>query len=202
MSEVGFCISNSEHPGSWQIVWSVGGVDVGDPVPLPVSTVKQLRGRLGELGRLFEGRGAGGDGRRPIVAAAALETVGQELCDACCASVWGEVQPRLAGGSHRLLIQSTVAEALNLPWELLPLGYDQSPLGCDKSWLLYRTPLANLGSAVAAGGGPLRILFLASAPREQDQLDGAADKAAIQPVKVRSRYLLDRTCSDATSRGR
>jgi len=41
-----------------------------------------------------------------------------------------------------------------------------------------------------------------NAGKDRYRLDGAADKAAIQPVKVRSRYLLDRTCSDATSRGR
>ena len=84
------------------------------------------------------------------------------------------VTARLAfSGPHRLVVQSADHHVLNLPWELVELEPDR-PVGCDAAWALCRSPVTGQGRMEAGGPlrpGPLRILFLASAPTDQAQLD-------------------------------
>ena len=78
-----------------------------------------------------------------------------------------------------MVVQSADHDVLNLPWELVELDRDR-PVGCDAAWSLCRSPLT--GQLEAGGSlrpGPLRILFLASAPTDEAQLDYEREEDAM-----------------------
>ncbi|HEY1379180.1 MAG TPA: CHAT domain-containing protein, partial [Gemmataceae bacterium] len=168
----------AEDAASWQLTWSLDGRSLADTPMVPANATRALH-RLGrELVDAFSARSADGFARLPFVPASAVRDVGRELFDLCCKPVWDGVQ--LDGGGHRLMVQSRVPAALNLPWELLPLAADGGPVGCDPAWRLYRTPLADvLDAGRPDRPGPLRILFLAAAPEDQHALDYEKEEDAI-----------------------
>ena len=67
---------------------------------------------------------------------------------------------------------------LNLPWELVELAPDL-PVGCDAASAGRSPSMDATAAAVAFRPGPLRILFLASAPTDQGQLDFEREEDAM-----------------------
>ncbi|HMH48714.1 MAG TPA: tetratricopeptide repeat protein [Candidatus Acidoferrum sp.] len=104
--------------------------------------------------------------------------MGRVLFDTWFAPVWDTLGPRVRSGQHSLLIQSAEPAVLNLPWELVELG-DGLPLGCDAGWSLRRTSLPALAFNTSFDPGPLRIVFLASAPLDLAQLDFEREEDAM-----------------------
>src|SRR5262249_30037390 len=94
--------------------------------------------------------------------------------------VWQPWQAGRASGLHELLVRSTDRRVLNLPWELVEL-LPGVPLGCDAAWALRRTSLGRLAPRPQRlEPGPLRILFLASAPSDLPALDHEHEEDAIR----------------------
>ena len=114
---------------------------------------------------LFERHG------RPVVTADGLASMGTALFDHWLAPVWDrvdeELKKRPLNSTRRLVIASDESEVLNLPWELLRLpGRDF--LGFDARFGIRRVP--GYANGLRSGPSalrprPLRILFLACAPR-------------------------------------
>src|SRR5262245_37455432 len=128
----------SAHAGGWQFQWHQEGAPLGDPVKVPAHAANQL-GYLGStIAQAFEHRSPDGFARLPLVAPAALDHTGVQLRDLCC----GPVTAQLAdtAGPQRLMVVSNLPAALNLPWELLPVGGNGERLGCHKHWGVFRSP--------------------------------------------------------------
>ncbi|MCH8806631.1 MAG: CHAT domain-containing protein [Planctomycetes bacterium] len=136
-------------------------------------------------------------GRRPMVKPEALHFLGREMHDLWIAPVWRELESRLAPGNRTLVIRTTDATALNLPWELIELD-GGGPLGCDPAWRLLRTPLDRLSPAAPARPGPLRVLFLAAAPTDQAQLDFEREEDAISTICGRVKDVVLRIVDSGT----
>src|SRR5262249_50825862 len=125
------------NAGGWRFQWHHDGSPVGKPVEIPGHAADQL-GYLGSANApAFAHRSAHGCARLPLRARAPLDHPGVHLRDLCC----GPVAPLLtdAAGPHRLTVASDEPAALNLPWELLPVGGGER-LGCHKQWGVFRTP--------------------------------------------------------------
>ncbi|MEJ7640083.1 MAG: CHAT domain-containing protein, partial [Singulisphaera sp.] len=150
----------------------------------PISVAGPAVRSIADLSRRFLGLFEQGDraeqGLRPFIEPDALRAMGRELFATWFEPAWRAIEARLAStGPHRLVVQSADHEVLNLPWELVELDADR-PVGCDAAWALCRSPLTG---RLEAGGplrpGPLRILFLASAPTDQAQLDYEREEDAM-----------------------
>jgi len=118
---------------------------------------------------LFEHRG-----QSPQIAADNLKALGTQLFDLWLAPVWDKVKAKVPVGARRLLvIASDVPDVLNLPWELLrPAG--EEFIGLDGRFGIRRFPWPDRTLAPFADElppRPLRILFMACAPKEQPQLN-------------------------------
>ena len=167
----------SAHAGGWRFQWHQDGAAIGGPVDLSAHEANQL-GSLGStIAQAFEHRGRDGFGRLPLVPVAALDDLGVQLRDLCC----GPVAVPLADGAstHRLTVVSGLPAALNLPWELLPVGGGGERLGCHKAWGVFRAPAEAPSPPPLRRGRPLRILFLAAAPTDQPALDYEKEEEAI-----------------------
>ncbi|MGO9464537.1 MAG: hypothetical protein ACLQIB_32940 [Isosphaeraceae bacterium] len=160
----------------WHLQWYQDLASIGEAVDVPVHLANQL-GYVGSaIAQAFAHRGSDGFGRLPLLPRAALDHTGVELRDFCCAPV---AELLNAPGPHRLTVVSDEARALNLPWELLPVGGER--LGCTTRWGIFRTPQKNVPpSPLLDRRGPaLRIVFLAAAPQDQVALDYEKDEEAI-----------------------
>jgi hypothetical protein len=167
----------SAHAGGWRFQWHQDGAPVGEPVDVPAHAAKQLSSLGGAIAQAFEHRSADGFARLPLVHTAALDDLGRQLRDRCC----GPITEQLAdgAGAHRLTVVSDEPAALNLPWELLPVGGNGERIGCHKRWGVFRTPAKVPSPPLMQRGGPLRILFLAAAPTDQKALDYEKEEEAI-----------------------
>uniref|UniRef100_UPI001C6EF935 CHAT domain-containing protein n=1 Tax=Paludisphaera rhizosphaerae TaxID=2711216 RepID=UPI001C6EF935 len=169
------CDQSVGGTGQW---WS--GTDrIGEPIRFSALDAQ----RQAEMGRrfleLFESGTASGRGVRPLVEPELLAAMGRLLSETWFRPVWDGVKSRIASTTNQLMIQSSHSDVLNLPWELVELETGAS-IGCDPSWSLYRSPLnapSPTGGPLRAG--PLRVLFLASAPVDQGQLDYDREEDAI-----------------------
>ena len=110
----------------------------------------------------------------PQIAADNLKALGTQLFDLWLAPVWDKVRAKVPVGARRLLvIASDVPDVLNLPWELLRPA-DGDFIGLDGKFGIRRFPWPDRMLAPFAGElppRPLRILFMACAPKEQQQLN-------------------------------
>jgi tetratricopeptide (TPR) repeat protein len=110
----------------------------------------------------------------PQIAADNLKALGTQLFDVWLAPVWDKVKDKVPSGARRLLvIASDVPDVLNLPWELLR-PTDGDFIGLDGKFGIRRLPWHDRRLAPFAGElppRPLRILFMACAPKEQQQLN-------------------------------
>ncbi|MCK4342290.1 MAG: tetratricopeptide repeat protein [Phycisphaerae bacterium] len=182
-----------DHEG-WRAEWYLGEKVIGQPIPIDGDAARALLDENRRLSELFEQR------RRPLTEPGYLYALGRMMFEHWFQPVWETVAAQLGTGPRSLLIRSNVAagprtgrnvaagprtgrspdrEILNLPWELVELVPDL-PLGCDPNWTLRRTPLARLQpNGERLTPGPLRILFLAAAPTDQDHLDYEREEDAI-----------------------
>lgn len=111
-----------------------------------------------------------------------LKLLGGQLFEIWLASAWSTIAVRLQPGMRRVLvIASEVPEILNLPWELIsPAGGNF--IGLDPKFTVRRLPKGD--SLLAAANAslpprPLRILFMACAPRDEAQLEFEREEEAI-----------------------
>lgn len=103
--------------------------------------------------------------------ASQIRSIGDSLFTMWLSPFWSEIAAR-ADSHRRFTVLSESAEVLNLPWELLCLpgiGF----LGLDPRFSIRRQPtlcqLPDIGRRLPAR--PLRVLFTACAPQDQDSLD-------------------------------
>src|SRR5215472_4190361 len=127
--------------------------------------VRELSTRYGSL---FEQH------RLPQLAREEQAAIGAQLFELWLAPTWQKLSVKLALGDQRILvIASDRASVLNLPWELLrPAGGEA--VGADAKWSLRRLPWADRQLEAADGplpAGPLKVLYMVSAPTDQDELD-------------------------------
>jgi hypothetical protein len=127
--------------------------------------VRELSIRYGSL---FEQR------RLPQLARQEQEAMGAQLFELWLAPSWQKLSAKLSLGDQRILvIASGRAAVLNLPWELLRPAVGEA-IGADAKWSLRRLPWADKQLEPADGqlpGGPLKVLYIVSAPTDQDELD-------------------------------
>jgi len=120
--------------------------------------------------------------RLPQLANEALQSLGGELFAAWLADAWeGVIAALRPGARRRLVIASEVPAVLNLPWELLRLP-DGGFVGLSPRFSVRRQPWS--GAPRPAGEGPLpplplRVLFIACAPRDQAPLDYEREEQAL-----------------------
>ena len=156
----------------------------GGPAGEPISVVGQAARSMEDLSQrflgLFEEGGPAEQKTRPFTEPEALRALGRQLFATWFEPAWPAIKAQLAStGPHQLVLQSADHDVLNLPWELVELDPNR-PVGCDAAWSLCRSPLT--GQLEAGGSlrpGPLRILFLASAPTDEAQLDYEREEDAM-----------------------
>ena len=171
---------DKKSPSEWSAIWDVDGSQLGEPTSLPGQAVAGIRDFVRQFESTFGRTNHQGLGVRPMFPVGVLDDLGQRLLETT-----SDEQQRLAllqagvAGSQ-LTIRSQDADALNLPWELLPLGEDASAICCQKDWAIWRAP-ADGGEfpTAASPAGPLRILFMASAPVDQVALDYDREEDAL-----------------------
>ena len=144
--------------------WSVDDRPIGEPIEV----AEPMAGAVDEVGRRFQA--LFGEETRPVDDPESLRAIGRTLFDAWFAPAWPAIMASPAtNGPRELILRSHDPALLDLPWELVELT-PGLPIGCDAAWSLRRasTPDASPGKPKP---GPLRVLFLAAAPIDQDQLD-------------------------------
>jgi tetratricopeptide (TPR) repeat protein len=111
-----------------------------------------------------------------------LRVLGGQLFNLWLKGAWPEIVARLQPGARRVLvIASVVPEILNLPWELICIESGNF-IGLDSKFTIRRlpkkdSPLARANTSLPPR--PLRILFMACAPREEAQLEFEREEEAI-----------------------
>ena len=160
--------------------WFVEGRPAGEPISVVGQAARSMEDLSQRFLRLFEQGGPAEQKTRPFTEPEALRALGRQLFATWFEPAWPAIKAQLAStGPHQLVLQSADHDVLNLPWELVELDPDR-PVGCDAAWSLCRSPLT--GQLEAGGSlrpGPLRILFLASAPTDQAQLDHEREEDAM-----------------------
>lgn len=121
----------------------------------------------------------------PRLASDALKTVGAELFNLWLARVWDKIKEKCPPGSGRLLaVASDVADVLNLPWELLrPTGGEF--VGLDAKFNVRRLPWHDRRPVAFDGAlrpRPLRVFFMACAPKDQHPLDYEREEESLLKV--------------------
>jgi hypothetical protein len=122
----------SAPSGGWDVRWHVDGQDVGPVLAIPPVLVRDL----GQLNPIYDPAPDPPDSRsarrgRPFLPVEAVGAIGQQFLQAVCGEIWSEIHPRLTPGPTDLLIRTDLPAALNLPWELLPIGAGGKPVGTD-----------------------------------------------------------------------
>lgn len=178
--------SDTVDANAWQAVWTCDGAVIGDPVTLAESSVKSMQDFTMQFDRVFSRTTNDGFAVRPLLPAAALEDLGRRLLEVASGKqqvLNNTIADSTTDEVHQITIRSDQAEALNLPWELLPHGPNGAVIGCDRRWSVFRTGIddsVDMRQPVPAG--PLRILFMAAAPRDQKPLDYEKEEDAILSV--------------------
>ena len=115
----------------------------------------------------------------------ALRQLGEALFSVLLGSHWSQLDLKAPGSEEQFVVFSDIPWILNLPWELLrPPGEDF--LGVDLHFGMRRVLwYPQDGRSLEKWTGtlrprPLRILFAASAPVDQDQLDYEREEEAIR----------------------
>ncbi|APZ90775.1 tetratricopeptide repeat protein [Fuerstiella marisgermanici] len=166
--------TSTPHDAPWLAEWSVDGSSVGQAIELQADAVKSVRDFAKQFERVFGRTTADGFGVRPLFPNGVLNDLGNRLLDIAGGDLRDQLNAHLdesVDADRRLVIRSEQSEALNLPWELLPLGNGGTAVGCDKRWAVYRTPIGESAVPEPSPAGPLRILFMAASPIDQKPLD-------------------------------
>jgi tetratricopeptide (TPR) repeat protein len=129
---------------------------------------RMVRDLSRQYGQLFEQR------RMPQLARETLAGIGTELFRLWLGPHWEKLSQTLKPGEPRtLVIASGLSSVLNLPWELLRPA-DGEAIGTNGNWGLRRLPWFDRTLEAGNGelpAGPLRVLYMVSAPRDQAELD-------------------------------
>jgi hypothetical protein len=145
----------------------LNGTVVASNQALTPAQSKAVRDLSQQYGQLFEQR------RLPQLTRETLAGIGAQLFDFWLAPTWPTLSSKLGLGPRTLVVASASAAVLNLPWELLrPNGGEA--IGADARWGLRRLPWAEQELAEVNGAlppGPLRVLYMVSAPQDQAELD-------------------------------
>lgn len=118
----------------------------------------------------------------PVLLQTELKVLGAELFNLWLKGAWPQISQRLKPGARRtLVIASDLADILNLPWKLIRPAADNFA-GLDPKFTIRRLPskdksIAEFASALRPR--PVRILFMACAPREDAQLDFEREEQAV-----------------------
>ena len=147
--------------------WYVGDTPVGGFISLEPTGSKTLEVGNRDFLAIFEAHD-----RRPTVVPEQLRSIGHALSDLWVAPALKHLRPGIdAPGPHSWTIRSDDPAVLDLAWELVEFS-PGLPVGCDPAWSVSRASLATAASnGHALRPGPLRVLFLAAAPTDQDHLD-------------------------------
>jgi len=111
--------------------------------------------------------------RPPVLSPDSQAIMGEQLFKILLSSHWDEIKKKIIIGSRRVLvIASPASDVLNLPWELLRPPGDRH-LGIDPRFSIRRLPSAKEMPRFEGDlrPRPLRLLFMACAPIDQDPLD-------------------------------
>jgi hypothetical protein len=144
------------------------GVMISSNQDLSIEQTRSVRELSRQYGQLFEQH------RMPQLAREALTAIGTQLFELWLAPHWARLATQLPPREPRtLVIGSDLSSVLNLPWELLrPAGGEA--LGANGGWNLRRLPWSEPAIDPWNGvlpAGPLRVLYMVSAPRDQTELD-------------------------------
>jgi tetratricopeptide (TPR) repeat protein len=134
------------------------------------------RGLAQQFGELFEQQ------HEPQLVAETMGVLGDELFRLWFGQVWDQLVAAIPSGTQRLLlISSNVPDILNLPWELMrPPGVNH--IGLDPKFRIRRSPSVQTDLPPARAHlrpRPLRVLFLACAPIDQEPLDYEQEEALL-----------------------
>jgi tetratricopeptide (TPR) repeat protein len=163
----------------WTGSWMQGGRSLGAPIAVEGARAVALREVESRFAALF-GSGTSRDARRSLIDGDELRGLGERLREIWLGPLLDRAEEGLDGSRpHDLLVRSSDPKILNLPWELIELRAGL-PLGCDEGWALRRMTMdARDAGDVPLAPGPLRILFLAAAPRDQERLFHEREEEAI-----------------------
>lgn len=153
----------------WRLSWSADGAPLGAPRVLTGPAMAEVRHAAERFRQPFE------HGLRPLVPPGVLREIGATLERAFWVPAIGRIAPVAVDRAHELVVESDDIAALELPWELIESA-PGVPIGCDRAWRIRRAPESGEAHVRAAAPGPLRVLFLAAAPRDQAQLDYERDE--------------------------
>jgi tetratricopeptide (TPR) repeat protein len=168
-----------EHPDStylFHILRNENPITCNQSLSLPDS--RAVREISRSFGALFEQK------CMPVKEADAQRALGRQLFDLWLASSWEKIRAAVPVGSLRfLVIASEVPEILNLPWEiLLPPSPEGDFLGIDPLLRIRRFPSSSRQMAPFSGElrpRPLRLLFMACSPSDQQTLDYEKEEEAL-----------------------
>ena len=160
---------------TWAVDWLVDGKPSGSTVTISSADSNDLLAASVQFEQAFNERGHDGGGRLRLFPPALLAQMGKALADLTVATTLQTA----TGDRHRLVVQSTQPDLLNLPWELMPAAGSDLPIGCRRDWAIFRSPGEFSTDRRALPPGPLRILFLASAPVDQQLLHYELEEEAI-----------------------
>jgi len=114
-----------------------------------------------------------GGSHSPHIASEGLQHVGAELFRLWLAPAWDKVKARVGSRPCLLVIASDAPDVLNLPWELVRPP-DGDFIGIDSQFRVRRLPWPDRRLEPFNGNlrpRPLRVLFMACAPRDAVELD-------------------------------
>jgi tetratricopeptide (TPR) repeat protein len=133
--------------------------------------------------RMFESRFA------PQLVSENLKGWGAELFKLWLEKSWQAISEKLPKGNQRIIvISSEITEILNLPWELMCLAGGKF-IGLDAKFTIRRLPASDGMLADAdetLPPKPLRVLFMACAPRDEVQLDFEREEEALLRVMAKA----------------
>jgi tetratricopeptide (TPR) repeat protein len=133
--------------------------------------------------RIFESRFA------PNLVSENLKPFGVQLFKLWLEKSWQAISEKLPKGNQRIIvISSEITEILNLPWELMCLAGGKF-IGLDAKFTIRRLPSSD-GKLSEADETlppkPLRVLFMACAPRDEVQLDFEREEEALLRVMAKA----------------
>ena len=166
-------------PGRIVARWSIDDRPVGPAIALKEGKAAKFAMLLESYLASFEQVG------RPYVSTDLVAGIGQALFDTWFRPAWGDLGPAIDAAGHReLRIASEDTSIANWPWELVELT-SGDPIGCDASWSIAREEPGRVLNPLPIRAGPLRVVFLTSAPTDRRPLDYDREEEAI--LKVTSR---------------
>jgi tetratricopeptide (TPR) repeat protein len=172
MSRLILSVVPSSPEAGWTAMWTRDGTPVGPAIAIDNAGVAASVALTAHFSALFDGH------VRPVASTDVLRQFGREIARLWIEPAGAELTRDLGAGPHDFVIHSGDPRVLNQPWELVELT-PGAALGCDAGWSLVRVPVPRPTSGPPLEPGPLRILFVASAPTDQARLDYEREEDAM-----------------------